>query len=216
MRPVNPPSPDRRSFVAHCASLAVSVGSSSGAGRAIALGAAGCVAAEAHAQGSLDGDTDVPYVITPQAVVDAMLELAAVGSSDQLIDLGSGDGRIVITAAQRWGTRGLGVEIDPSLVRLARNRAQQAGVEDKVRFEAQDLFATDLSPASVITLYLLPAVNLMLRPRLQALRPGTRIVSHDWDMGDWQPQKTIEVPAPGKPVGLRKVSRLMLWTVGQG
>ncbi|MFN5511159.1 MAG: SAM-dependent methyltransferase [Burkholderiales bacterium] len=174
------------------------------------------MAAEAHAQGSLDGDTDVPYVITPQAVVDAMLELAAVGSSDQLIDLGSGDGRIVITAAQRWGTRGLGVEIDPSLVRLARNRAQQAGVEDKVRFEAQDLFATDLSPASVITLYLLPAVNLMLRPRLQALRPGTRIVSHDWDMGDWQPQKTIEVPAPGKPVGLRKVSRLMLWTVGQG
>lgn len=168
----------------------------------------------ARAQSPLDSETDVPYVITPQTVVDAMLELAGVGPADRLIDLGSGDGRIVITAAQRWGTPGLGVEIDPSLVTLARQKAQQAGVSDRVRFEAQDLFETDLTQATVITMYLLPAVNLMLRPRLQALRPGTRIVSHDWDMGDWAAQKTIEVPAPGKPVGLRKVSRLMLWTVG--
>ena len=226
MRPVTLPSPDRRIFALRCASLAASARATPGASLGARLAGAGAPSAAtlsaatlpgiAQAQGSLDGDTDVPYVITPQTVVDAMLELAAVGPSDHLIDLGSGDGRIGITAAQRWGTRGLGVEIDPNLVRLARNRAQQGGVADKVRFEAQDLFATDLSPASVITLYLLPAVNLMLRPRLQALRPGTRIVSHDWDMGDWQPQKTIEVPAPGKPVGLRKVSRLMLWTVGQG
>lgn len=216
MRPVNPSRPDRRSFVACCASLAASPRGLAGMGSWVGAGTAGSLPIKAQAQGSLDGDTDVPYVITPQTVVDAMLELASVGPADHLIDLGSGDGRIVITAAQRWGTRGLGVEIDPSLVERARGLARQARVEDKVRFETQDLFATDLTPATVITLYLLPAVNLMLRPRLQALRPGTRIVSHDWDMGDWAPQKTIEIPAPGKPVGLRKVSRLMLWTVGQG
>jgi SAM-dependent methyltransferase len=170
---------------------------------------------QAQAQSPLDSETDVPYVITPQAVVDAMLELANVGPGDRLIDLGSGDGRIVITAAKRWGTPGLGVEIDPNLVALARRRALQEGVADRARFEAQDLFETDLSQATVITLYLLPAVNLMLRPRLQGLRPGTRIVSHDWDMGDWPALRTMEVAAPGKPVGLRKVSRLMLWTVGQ-
>ena len=176
--------------------------------------AAGLTPRSGRAQSALDSETDVPYVITPQAVVDAMLELAGVGPGDRLIDLGSGDGRIVITAAKRWGTPGLGVEIDPTLVALARRRAREEGVADRVRFEAQDLFETDLSQASVITLYLLPAVNLMLRPRLQALRPGTRIVSHDWDMGDWPALKTLEVAAPGKPVGLRKVSRLMLWTVG--
>jgi SAM-dependent methyltransferase len=179
------------------------------------LGGAGLLAHRTvAAQGALDSETDVPYVITPQTVVDAMLELAGVGPNDRLVDLGSGDGRIVITAARRWGTTGLGVDLDPTLVALARRRAVEAGVADRVRFEAQDLFDTDLSQASVITLYLLPAVNLMLRPRLQALRPGTRIVSHDWDMGDWPARKTLEVAAPGKPVGLRQVSRLMLWTVG--
>lgn len=184
-------------------------------GAACLVGAAGLAPRPGRAQSALDSETDVPYVITPQTVVDAMLELAGVGPGDRLIDLGSGDGRIVITAAKRWGTPGLGVEIDPNLVALARRRAREEGVADRVRFEAQDLFETDLSQASVITLYLLPAVNLMLRPRLQALRPGTRIVSHDWDMGDWPALKTLEVAAPGKPVGLRKVSRLMLWTVGQ-
>ncbi len=169
-----------------------------------------------HPLGALaqvDGDTDVPYVITPQNVVDAMLELASVGPNDRLIDLGSGDGRIVVTAARRWGIAGLGIEIDPSLVATAQAHAQRAGVAHLTRFAAQDLFDTDLSQATVITLYLLPKVNLMLRPRLLRLKPGTRIVSHDWDMGEWPPDRSIEVDAPNKPVGLKKTSRLMLWTV---
>jgi len=161
----------------------------------------------------VDGDTDVPYVITPQNVVDAMLELASVGPTDRLIDLGSGDGRIVVTAAQRFGIAGLGIEIDPSLVATAQASAKRAGVSHLTRFAAQDLFDTDLSAATVITLYLLPKVNLMLRPRLLRLKPGTRIVSHDWDMGEWPPDQSIEVDAPNKPVGLKKSSRLMLWTV---
>jgi SAM-dependent methyltransferase len=163
--------------------------------------------------GEVDGMFDVPYVTTPQGVVDAMLSLASVGPADRLIDLGSGDGRIVITAAQRWGTPGLGVEIDPRLVAISQGRERHAGVADKARFVVQDLFDTDLSQATVITMYLLPEVNLKLRPRLQKLRPGTRIVSHDWDMGDWIPERTIEVDAPDKTVGLRKSSKLMLWVV---
>jgi SAM-dependent methyltransferase len=158
-------------------------------------------------------DLDVPFVVTPQSVVDAMLELANVGPDDRLIDLGSGDGRIVITAAQRWGTRGLGVEIDPRLVGIAESNARRAGVADKVRFATQDLFETDLSQATVITMYLLPDVNLRLRPRLLQLKPGTRIVSHDWGMGDWQPDRTVVVDAPEKSVGMEKKSRLMLWVV---
>ncbi len=159
------------------------------------------------------GDFDVPFVTTPQNVVEAMLELAGVGPSDRLIDLGSGDGRIVITAARRWGTPGLGYEIDPRLVSIARQNARREGVSDTARFTVDDIFVADLSSATVITMYLLPDVNLRLRPRLRALRPGTRLVSHDWDMGDWPAQRTIEVEAPEKRVGLRKVSRLMLWTV---
>jgi len=158
-------------------------------------------------------ELDTPYVTTPQNVVDAMLELAGVGPSDRLIDLGSGDGRIVVTAARRWGTPGVGYDIDPRLVALARDNARKAGVERLARFDVEDVFVADLSSASVITLYLLPDVNLKLRPRLRALRPGTRIVSHDWDMGDWTPQRAIEVDAPDKTVGLRKASRLFLWTV---
>jgi SAM-dependent methyltransferase len=156
---------------------------------------------------------DVPFVVTPQAVVDAMLELAQVGPADRLLDLGSGDGRIVITAAQRWGTPGLGIEIDPTLVGIAQANARRAGVADKARFVTQDLFDTDLTQATVITMYLLPDVNMKLRPRLRQLKPGTRIVSHDWDMGDWQPDRTIVVDAPDKPVGRDKKSRLMLWTI---
>jgi SAM-dependent methyltransferase len=158
-------------------------------------------------------DLDVPYVTTPQDVVDAMLELAGVGPADVLLDLGSGDGRIVITAAARFGTRGTGIEIDPRLVARAREGAVAAGVAARTRFLEQDLFATDLRQASVITLYLLPAVNLKLRPALQQLRPGTRIVSHDWDMGDWAPDKTVTVDAPEKKIGLAKTSKLMLWVV---
>ncbi|MFN7132519.1 MAG: class I SAM-dependent methyltransferase [Myxococcales bacterium] len=137
---------------------------------------------------------DVIFVPTPQAVVDAMLEVAHVRSNDVLYDLGSGDGRIPITAAQRYGTRAVGIDIDPQRVREAKSNAEQAGVGDKVEFLQQDLFETDFSDATVVTLYLLPNLNLKLRPRLlQELRPGTRIVSHAFDMGDWKPDKVLNV-----------------------
>ncbi len=165
------------------------------------------------AQAQPDGELDVPYVTTPQNVVDAMLELAQVGPGDRLLDLGSGDGRIVITAARRFGISGLGIEIDPSLVELSRKNASSQGVADRARFVVDDLMTADLSRFNVITMYLLPDVNLLLRPKLRSLPAGTRIVSHDWDMGDWLPERTVEVVAPDKRVGLRKVSRLMRWTV---
>lgn len=158
-------------------------------------------------------DLDVPFVVTPDHVTRAMLELAAVKPGDFVIDLGSGDGRIVIVAARHYGARGLGVEVVPELVAQSRDHARRAGVADRTEFRVQDLFETDLSPATVITMYLLPDVNLKLRPRLQALKPGTRIVSHDWDMGDWQPDRVVTIDVPNKPYGLEKVSRLYLWTV---
>jgi len=152
---------------------------------------------------------DVVYVPTPQEVVDEMLAIASVGPQDVLYDLGSGDGRIPITAAKRWGTRGLGVDIDPQRIREANANARAAGVTDLVRFVQGDLFAMDLSPATVITLYLLPALNVKLRPTLLQLRAGTRIVSHDFAMGDWMPARTVEngsrtvyfwtVPPAGRP-----------------
>ena len=156
---------------------------------------------------------DVPFVASPDNVTRAMLEIAKVGPDDYVIDLGSGDGRIVIEAARAFGARGLGVEIDPKLVELSRSRARASGVANRALFREQDLFKTDLTPASVITMYLLPDVNLQLRPKLLALRPGTRIVSHDWDMGDWQPDRTITVEVPDKKVGLEKASRIHLWIV---
>jgi SAM-dependent methyltransferase len=158
-------------------------------------------------------DTEVPFVVTPDHVTRAMLELADVKPGDFVIDLGSGDGRIVIVAARQFGARGLGVEIVPELVEQSRANARKAGVEDRVEFRVQDLFATDLSPATVITMYLLPDVNLQLRPRLQALKPGTRIVSHDWDMGDWKPDRVLVVDVPDKTIGREKKSRLYLWTI---
>ena len=134
---------------------------------------------------------EVPYVATPQVTVDEMLRLAAVGPQDFVLDLGSGDGRIVVTAAKNFGARGLGVDIDWRLVLQGEENARQAGVADRVRFLEQDLFKTDLSQATVITAYLLPFVMLRLRPAVLALKPGTRIVSHDFDFGDWRPdQKT--------------------------
>lgn len=136
---------------------------------------------------------DVVYVPTPPRVVDAMLKAAQVGPDDVLYDLGSGDGRIPITAARRWGTRGVGIDIDPQRIREANSNLQQAGVADKVRFIEGDLFEADLSEATVITLYLLPNLNLRLRPTLLKLKPGTRIVSHAFDMGEWQPEQTIDV-----------------------
>ncbi len=156
---------------------------------------------------------DVPYVTTPDRVTLAMLQAAKVGPQDYVIDLGSGDGRIVILAARRFGASGLGVEIVPDLVAQSRENARNAGVEARARFREGDLFDVDLSPATVVTLYLLPDVNLQLRPRLLALVPGTRIVSHDWDMGDWKPDKTITIDVPEKQVGLEKVSRVHLWIV---
>lgn len=156
---------------------------------------------------------DVPFVTTPDNVTMAMLQIANVGPDDYVIDLGSGDGRIVITAAKRFGARGLGIEYVPDLVLKSRENARIAGVSGRAFFREQDLFRTDLSPASVITMYLLPEVNLKLREKLLKLRPGTRIVSHDWDMGDWQPDKSLTVDVPDKPVGHEKFSRVFLWIV---
>jgi SAM-dependent methyltransferase len=158
-------------------------------------------------------DLDVPYITTPDNVVMTILNIAGVTSKDFLLDLGSGDGRIPITAAARFGAKGLGVEIDPTLVQLSKDNATLAKVDKLVDFKEQDLFATDLTQASVITMYLLPDVNLKLKPALQKLKPGTRIVSHDWDMGDWKPDRMEVVAAPDKKVGLIKQSKIMLWVV---
>lgn len=137
---------------------------------------------------------DVPYVPTPPEVVAAMLNLAKVSGDDLLYDLGSGDGRIVITAAQKFGTRGIGVDINPQRISEAETNARQAGVTDRVQFLLQDLFETDLREATVVTLYLLPKVNLKLRPiLLRDLKPGTRVVSHDFDMGDWRADHMVQV-----------------------
>jgi SAM-dependent methyltransferase len=138
---------------------------------------------------------DVPFVPTPQAVVDRMLELAKVTPNDLIYDLGSGDGRIVITAARRFGARGIGIDLDPQRVREARENAREAGVEGKVQFIHGDLFKTDLSNATVVTLYLLNSVNRDLRPQLwKQLKVGTRVVSHAFDMGDeWPPERTEQV-----------------------
>lgn len=150
-------------------------------------------------------ERDVPYVPTPQTVVDAMLKLAGASAADFHIDLGCGDGRIVVTAARDFGTRGLGVDIDPKRISEANNLADRTGVADRVEFRRADLFQTDISRADVLTLYLLPAVNMRLRPTVLALKPGTRVVSHDFDMGDWPPDRRIEVPDEG--------STIYLWVV---
>jgi SAM-dependent methyltransferase len=155
---------------------------------------------------------EVPYITTPDSVTAAMLDLAGVKAGDHVIDLGSGDGRIVIAAARR-GATGLGVEIDARLVEESVANARRAGVAERVRFLEQDLFQTDLASATVVTMYLLPEVNLKLRPALLALKPGTRIVSHDWDMGDWQPDRSLELSVPDKKIGLNKSSRVHFWTI---
>lgn len=136
---------------------------------------------------------DVPYLGTRPAVVAQMLEMAQVRPGDYVIDLGTGDGRILIAAAREHGARGLGIDIDPVMVAKARANAERAGVADRVRFETADLFKTDLSKADVVTMFLLPEVNLRLRPRLLELEPGTRVVSHAFGMGDWRPDQTRRV-----------------------
>ena len=156
---------------------------------------------------------EVPFITSPDNVTLEMLQAARVGPTDHLIDLGSGDGRLVIVAAKRFGATGLGVDIVPDLVDKSLRTAREVGVADKVTFKVQDLFETDLNPATVISLYLLPDFNLKLRPTLLALKPGTRVVSHDWDMGDWKPDQTTTVPVPDKKVGLEKSSKVHLWVV---
>jgi tRNA G37 N-methylase Trm5 len=151
------------------------------------------VPASAQQAGKLR-DPDVIYVPTPQEVVDAMLQLANVTSKDIVYDLGSGDGRIPITAAQKYGATGVGIDINPQRIKEANENLAKSGVGDKVKFLNQDLFETDLSPATVITLYLLPSLNVKLIPKLKQLKPGTRIVSHSFDMGsEWPPEKTQDV-----------------------
>jgi len=143
---------------------------------------------------------DVPYVPTPYEVVEEMLKMAKVGPEDVVYDLGCGDGRIVITAAQKYGARGVGVDIDPRRIQESRANAEKAGVTDRVRFIEGDLFEVDIREATVVTLYLLPDVNLRLRPKLlRELRPGTRIVSHDYDMGEWEPDDVVKLPGPTYP-----------------
>jgi trans-aconitate methyltransferase len=145
----------------------------------------------------IEKEPEVPYVPTHERIVAEMLKVAKVGKNDVLYDLGSGDGRIVITAAKKFGTRGVGVDIDPVRVKEARENAAKAGVTDRVKFLQQDLFETDIREATVVTLYLLPEVNLRLRPKLLSeLKPGTRVVSHNYDMGDWTPLKTLQVRVP--------------------
>jgi len=172
---------------------------------AAAIIAALLVMPSAYAQAPAKKQPDVIYVPTPQPVVDAMLELARVKRGDVVYDLGSGDGRIVITAAKRYGATGVGFEIDPGLVKKARANAADAGVSSQVRFVTQDLFTADLSKATVVTLYLLQSINERLRPKLvRQLKPGTRIVSHVFNMGpEWPPEQTITVER----------SRIFLWSV---
>jgi ubiquinone/menaquinone biosynthesis C-methylase UbiE len=136
----------------------------------------------------------VPYIQTPDRVVMEMLKLANVGENDVVYDLGSGDGRIVVAAAKHFGARGVGIDLDPERVADGIAKARTHGVDDRVRFIQGDLFAADLSDATVVTLYLVPRINMKLRPKLlRELKPGTRIVSHNFDMGDWQPQRVIRV-----------------------
>ncbi len=173
-------------------------------GALIALAVSGAAAVMFRA-GSLAGlrsatrtserrEPDVIFVATPPAVVKAMLEVAHVGPNDLVMDLGSGDGRIVIAAAKEYGARGVGIEIDSQLIDEARENARKAGVADRVRFLQEDLFQTDIRQATVVTLYLLPPLNLKLRPRLfNDLKPGTRVVSHAFHMGDWRPDQVLNV-----------------------
>jgi len=162
-----------------------------------------------------DGRGDVVYVPTPQVVVDEMLSMAKVGPSDYIIDLGSGDGRIVITAAKKLGARGFGVDLDTYLLKIANETAQKEGVADRARFVEQNLFETDLAPATVITSYLLPEMNEKLRPKLlSTLRPGTRVVAHDYSMGyEWDADQEKTLLVPEKVVGDPGKSYIYLYII---
>jgi len=160
-----------------------------------------------------EGRGDVVYVPTPQIVVDTMLDMAKVGPEDFVIDLGSGDGRIIITAASKKGARGFGVDLDTVLLKRANENAQKAGVTDKVHFVEQNLFLTDLSKATVLTTYLLPQMNLRLRSKVMSLKPGTRLVAHDYHFGDWDPDEQRELIVPEKKVGSPGISYIFFYIV---
>jgi SAM-dependent methyltransferase len=156
---------------------------------------------------------DVPYVPTTEEAVQAMLKLADVKKSDVVYDLGCGDGRIVIAAAKNFGAHGVGIDINPERIKEARENAKKAGVEHLVRFEENDLFEAKISDASVVTLFLLSTINLKLRPKLLAdLKPGTRIVSNTFDMGDWKPDREVNVGGDDNEDGYLS-RKLFLWTV---
>lgn len=147
---------------------------------------------------------DVPFVPTPEPVVEEMLRLANIKKGDVLYDLGSGDGRIVIAAAKKFGIHGVGIDLNPERIQEAQANAKTAGVAGLVTFKHLDLFEADISKATVVTMYLLPSVNLKLKPKLlKDLRPGTRLISHDFDMGDWKPEKTVE----------KDGHRIYFWTI---
>lgn len=159
------------------------------------------VAVPAPAQWDDQSYGDVPYVPTPPEVVDAMLELAGVNQNDIVYDLGCGDGRIVIAAAKKYNARAVGVDINPTRIQESEQNAREAGVTDKVRFVQGDLFKADIHEATVVTLYLLSSVNERLKPKLlKELKPGTRVVSHRFTMGDWKPEK--ETTADTRPIYL--------------
>ena len=163
--------------------------------------------------GAQEGAGDVVYVPTPQIVVEEMLRMAKVGPKDFVIDVGSGDGRMVITAAKKFGARGFGVDLDPVLLKQSNENAQREGVADRARFIEQNLFEADLSQATVITSYLLPEMNEKLRPKILSLRPGTRVVAHDYHMGEWHPDGHQSLDVPGKTVGQPGKSHIYLWIV---
>lgn len=162
-----------------------------------------------HSQINLSqiGKLDIGYLPTPQATVEAMLSLANARESDILYDLGSGDGRVLITAAQRFGTRGVGIDIDPQRICQAIANAKQANVSDRVTFLQQNLFESEFYEATIVVLYLLPHLNLRLRPQLLQLKPGTRILSHDFDLGNWEPHQVQVVET------LEESATIYLWVV---
>ena len=178
--------------------------------RGLAVGLAVLMSFPVAAQ---EGRGDVVYVPTPQIVVDTMLDMAKVSPNDFVIDLGSGDGRIIITAASKRGARGFGVDLDPVLLKMANQNAQKAGVTDKAHFVEQNLFLTDLSKATVLTTYLLPNMNLRLRSKVMSLKPGTRLVAHDYHFGDWDPDEQRELIVPEKKVGASGISYIFFYVV---
>ena len=181
--------------------------------RALFNSAAALVLCASLAPGARAAGPSVPYVPTPQDVVERMLQIARVGPSDYVIDLGSGDGRIVITAARKYGARGFGVDLNPERIRESNINARKAGVTDKVAFHQRDLFETDLGDATVVTMYLLPRVNMELRPRLLALKPGTRIVSHDFSMEDWKADVHVTMDVQEKYGGAGGKSDIYFWVI---